>query len=78
MASNEEILFQYVPGEDLYSQLELMLDAARKDEAVAVLEYLLKGGFQCDDTNSFRAYNGTGSHQFTPIEIYDLLKQQNS
>lgn len=54
------------------------MDAARKDEAVAVLEYLLKGRFQCDDTNYFRAYNGVGSHQFTPIELYTIFKKQNS
>ena len=73
--TNEEILFQYVPGEDLYSQIELMLDAARKDEAVAFAE------FTCGKFKYNKFYKKWqqlySNNEFTTEQLYTIFKQKN-
>jgi hypothetical protein len=76
--TNEEILFQYVPGEDLYSQIELMLDAARKDEVMAWEEWkrvhYIYSVIRHDMTVGL-FYNKV---RYSFDELYTIFKQQNS
>ena len=74
--TNEEILFQYVPGEDLYSQIELMLDAARKDEAVAFAEWILQSAYHKE--GCWYLYKDMSGEIYTTNQLYTVFKQQNS
>jgi len=42
-------------------------------ECLALLEWLLKNEFKKDEDICFRAYKGTGSHQFTPDDLMQLF-----
>ncbi len=78
--TNEEILFQYVPGEDLYSQIELMLDAARKDEAVAFAEWIKNSEYQSVFISVFienEWKNEETREHKTTSELYTIFKQKN-
>lgn len=45
-----------------------------QEDMIGLLEWLLKNNFRKDEDICFRAYKGTGSHQFSPAELVGLYK----
>lgn len=78
----EKLMVQGVSERDM---LEMQQNAARygaslagRMEAVRFAEWILKTEFKKDEDICFRAYKGTGSHQFTVTELYSIFKKESN
>lgn len=49
-----------------------------KNEAIRLADAILKSDYRHDGNECWRAYRGTGSHQFTTAELYEIFQTQTN